>query len=525
MSEALEFSTDVLVIGGGLAGAWAASAAARAGASVVLVDKGYCGTSGVTAAAGPGHWWVPPDPPEARPGAVAARHKAGFGLGEPRWMARVIEETWNTLPTLAGYYDFPKDDRGLVQYRGLRGPEYMRALRALISDLGVRILDHSPALELLADDSGYIAGAVGIRRQDGNRRWSIRAGAVVLATGGCAFRSHLLGCRTNTGDGLLMAAEAGAVLSGMEFASYYTVAPVHTTMTRSMIYAYADYFDAADRPIEIPPGPDQTRHIAGALLQGPVFARLGRFPEDLRRIMPQVQPNTMTVFDRLGIDPWRERFEITLHGEGTVRGIGGLDIADEDCLTTVPGLFAVGDVATRELVAGATSGGGAQNSAWALSSGRWAGRAAAGLARRRRASRARALGRVALQPRESAKPVDLAAAVATVQRTMLDYERNIFRSGAKLERSRGDLDAVWSEIGNHLAAETADLLEAREVAAMVATARWCVAGALERTESRGMHQRENKPVLSPRLERRLQVGGLDRVWMRFRPSRPLELAS
>jgi succinate dehydrogenase/fumarate reductase flavoprotein subunit len=43
--------TDVLVIGGGMAGAWAATAAARAGASVVLVDKGYCGTSGVTAAA------------------------------------------------------------------------------------------------------------------------------------------------------------------------------------------------------------------------------------------------------------------------------------------------------------------------------------------------------------------------------------------------------------------------------------------------------------------------------------------
>ena len=42
-----------------------------------------------------------------------------------------------------------------------------------------------------------------------------------------------------------------------------------------------------------------------------------------------------------------------------------------DCSTTVPGLFAAGDVATRKLVASAISGGGAQNSAWALSSGRW----------------------------------------------------------------------------------------------------------------------------------------------------------
>ena len=30
------------------------------GAAVVLADKGFCGTSGVAATAGPGHWWVPP---------------------------------------------------------------------------------------------------------------------------------------------------------------------------------------------------------------------------------------------------------------------------------------------------------------------------------------------------------------------------------------------------------------------------------------------------------------------------------
>jgi L-aspartate oxidase len=50
------FEADVLVIGGGLSGAWSAIGAARAGAQVILVDKGYVGTSGVAAAAGPGHW-------------------------------------------------------------------------------------------------------------------------------------------------------------------------------------------------------------------------------------------------------------------------------------------------------------------------------------------------------------------------------------------------------------------------------------------------------------------------------------
>ena len=99
--DTLELTADVLVIGGGLAGTWAASAARRAGASVILVDKGYCGTSGVTATAGPGHWWVPPDPAELRENTIRNRLKTGFGLNDPEWMARVLALTWESLPTLA----------------------------------------------------------------------------------------------------------------------------------------------------------------------------------------------------------------------------------------------------------------------------------------------------------------------------------------------------------------------------------------------------------------------------------------
>jgi succinate dehydrogenase/fumarate reductase flavoprotein subunit len=72
-SDHLRLDADVLVIGGGLAGCWAAAAAARAGAAVVLAEKGWCGTSGVTATAGPSHWWIPPDPPEAWERAIAER--------------------------------------------------------------------------------------------------------------------------------------------------------------------------------------------------------------------------------------------------------------------------------------------------------------------------------------------------------------------------------------------------------------------------------------------------------------------
>ena len=51
--DTLDLSAAVLVIGGGPAGAWAAVAAGEAGARVVLVDKGYLGTSGATAGPSP----------------------------------------------------------------------------------------------------------------------------------------------------------------------------------------------------------------------------------------------------------------------------------------------------------------------------------------------------------------------------------------------------------------------------------------------------------------------------------------
>jgi glycine/D-amino acid oxidase-like deaminating enzyme len=78
-----ELSTDVLVVGGGLAGGWAATAAARAGASVILVDKGYFGTSGVTATAGPGAL-VGPTRSRAAEGGHRGTLGASVRLGRPR---------------------------------------------------------------------------------------------------------------------------------------------------------------------------------------------------------------------------------------------------------------------------------------------------------------------------------------------------------------------------------------------------------------------------------------------------------
>src|SRR5690606_34025434 len=71
---------------------------------------------------------------------------------------------------------------------------------------------------------GVVAGVAGIARRTGET-WLARAGAVVIATGGTAFLSGSAGTGTNTADGYLMAAEAGAEFSGMEFSGQFHIKP------------------------------------------------------------------------------------------------------------------------------------------------------------------------------------------------------------------------------------------------------------------------------------------------------------
>ena len=73
----VEYDADVLVLGGGPAGTWAAISAAEYGARVVLADKGFCGTSGATAAAGTGVWYIDPEPALREAAMAAGKAKGG----------------------------------------------------------------------------------------------------------------------------------------------------------------------------------------------------------------------------------------------------------------------------------------------------------------------------------------------------------------------------------------------------------------------------------------------------------------
>ena len=515
MTDVLEVSTDVLVIGGGPAGAWAALRAAEAGADVVLVDKGYCGTSGATAPSGTGVWYVEPEP-AARAKAKAGREALGGFLADHHWMDRVLEQTYTNMDLLAveGRYPFPVDARTGEQIRtGLQGPEYMRRMRAWIRRAGVRILDHSPALELLVDKQGCVRGASGYRRHE-LHDYRVSAGAVVVASGGCAFLSGALGTNVDTGDGALMAAEVGAEFSGMEFSNAYGIAAAGSTITKTAYYAYATFFHADGSVLEGAGSAKGRSVIARTLKSEPVFAQIDRADVEVQRRMRMGQPNFFLQFDRRGIDPFTERFEVGMLAEGTVRGTGGINVVDDDCATTVPGLFAAGDAATRERICGGFTGGGSHNAAWAMSSGSWAGSGAARYARSvGRGSRIglRGAGTVGLRPSSNSRltAVDV---VKAAQEQLLPFDKNYLRSGDRVSAALDELELLWGAASVGLGGAPAERMAARQAAAITAVGRWMYHSTLVRTETRGMNKRDDFPELDVAQHHHILTGGLDAVW-------------
>ena len=510
---------DVLVIGGGPAGTWSAWSAANAGAKVVLVDKGYCGTSGCAAASGNGVWYVAPEP-DSREAAMASREALGGFLSSRDWMQRVLDQTYTNVNQLADWgYPFPTDEEGKPYRRSLQGPEYMRLMRQQIKRAGVKILDHSPALQLLVDAEGAVAGATGVNRQTGEK-WIVRSHSVIIATGGCAFLSKALGCNVLTGDGYLMAAEAGADMSGMEFSNAYGIAPAFSSVTKTLFYNWATFTYEDGTPI---PGAGSQKGrsvIAETLITQPVYCIIDKASEEMQVTMRLSQPNFFLPFDRAGINPFTQRFPVTLRLEGTVRGTGGIRITDYTCATSVSGLYAAGDAATRELICGGFTGGGSHNAAWALSSGYWAGQSAATYSRdlgvQANQRPVQAVGGVGFIS-GSEKQIHSEDIIKATQAEVFPYNRNYFRNEQTLTESLHRLHSLWDEIRNSQVADNSNLLRTREAAGMVATARWMYSSALERRETRGMHKHLDYPEQDTNQQHHLISGGLDQVWVKATP--------
>ena len=107
----LSLIADVIVIGGGPAGAWAALAARAGGCDVILADKGFLGTSGATAPSNTETWLAAPG--ASRDQAIARHVAKTSGLCDADHVDRVLDGAYRGLEQMVAWsYPFPADAEG-----------------------------------------------------------------------------------------------------------------------------------------------------------------------------------------------------------------------------------------------------------------------------------------------------------------------------------------------------------------------------------------------------------------------------
>ncbi|MFC1977962.1 FAD-binding protein [Chloroflexota bacterium] len=233
----VDYDVDVLVIGCGGAGASAALLAQENGAKVLVTTKLRLGDANtVGAQAGTQAADRPNDSP-------AMHYLDTMGGGRFTNIPELVEVLVKDAPSaikwleqLGVNWDKEPDAsmhelsgggasrRRLHSARDYTGLEEMRVLRDELKNRQIDYLEFSPAIELILDEKGQIAGTILVNLET-NELILVRAKAVVMATGGSG-RLHIQSFPTTnhygaTADGLVLAYRAGTELIFMDTMQYH----------------------------------------------------------------------------------------------------------------------------------------------------------------------------------------------------------------------------------------------------------------------------------------------------------------
>ena len=233
----IDYDVDALIIGAGGAGAAAALIAQENGANVLLVtklrlgDANTVGYQGGTQAA---------DRPDDSPVLHYLDTMGGARFtADPKLVEALVKDAPDVirwLESLGVIWD-KKPDGSMAEValagecvprchccKDYTGLEVMRVLRDEVRCRNINYVEFAPAIELIMDDKGQVAGAILVNLET-NELSLVRTKAVVMATGGIG-RLHIQGFPTTnhygaTADGLVLAYRVGCPLVDTDTMQYH----------------------------------------------------------------------------------------------------------------------------------------------------------------------------------------------------------------------------------------------------------------------------------------------------------------
>ncbi|WP_437656381.1 FAD-binding protein [Sorangium sp. So ce1182] len=222
------YETDVLIVGGGGAATAAAISAHEAGARTTIAVKGRFGVPGARGAGATSNpladfWTIRTVGPKGglfNPPDLVHRDmvQVGLGMADAKLCRIFVEEVADAIKRLRAM-GLELQSKMLAVIPAVAksgGTNNIVALqKAVIEKTNTHVIEHANLTDLLVE-RGRCFGAVGVN--DAGEPFQIRAGAVVLATGGVGqLFKYSFNPPGNTGDGYAMALRAGAELFNMEF--------------------------------------------------------------------------------------------------------------------------------------------------------------------------------------------------------------------------------------------------------------------------------------------------------------------
>jgi adenylylsulfate reductase, subunit A len=513
--------TDVLVIGGGVAGCLAAIGARELGARVAVVDKGgllercgsvAAGVDQILAVAEDGPEWDTPDfllqhVPRLTDYVVEMKSVETFVRGLPD-MLRKLEKLGVPFKDPATGKYFRHRTFGLPgEYHiDFDGSKFKPKISRAVIDSNAQVFLRSMAVNFLTHRDQTLGASV-FHIRTGEYHF-FRAGAIVLATGdtnrlsrnssGLAFDSWH--CPYNTGDAQAMAARHGVLLANMEFTEN-TITPkgISSQGTNSLTGLGAHFINAKGERFMLrydPAGERARRDILTSAIVSETLAGNAPIFCDCRHLSPDIlerleetlgvdRPSLPRWFREKGIELKKEPFEVTVSEFSSRRGgvyfRGSGIMIDDKTATNIAGLFAAGDCCT---VSGGISG--------AAVMGYEAGKQAANFSRLNRAQQSLQDREITAEKECLFHPCRNAAGISPkdyedkVRRIVTDYI-GYQRTEEKLRHAIKELRELANEESALRAHDYHELMRVhearniREVAEMLATA------ALERRESRGSY--------------------------------------